>query len=171
MESRIVGQGGSAFDRYARGVSFDRDAGGMVVSINAEQSSELWLVNTAESTISRWDPVADPPEEGGRYRVGLPAGECPGECCWADGCNMPSRVAIDSIGNAYVASRGFQFQGTVTKIAGNLNECVDRNNNGRIDTSHNDLPLEYGQDECALDSACRSPKRGASSAYHRYWRW
>jgi hypothetical protein len=151
LESRTVGQGGSEFDaRYARGVGFDRQAGGMVVSIDAQQATDLWLVNTAESTISRWDPTSDPPEELGRYRVGLPAGECPGECCWADGCNMPSRVAIDSDGNAYIASRGFQFQGTVTKIAAQLNECIDRNNNGRIDTSRDGVPLDYDADECVL---------------------
>ena len=151
LESRSVGDGGAAFDpRYARGTTFDAQSGGMVVAIDPEQSTDLWLVNTAESNVTRWDPSTTPPEPMGTYRVGLPAGECPDTCCWADGCNMPSRVALDGHGDVYVASQGFQFQGTVTKIAADQTDCIDRNNNGRIDTSTDRSPMDYGEDECVL---------------------
>lgn len=73
----------------------------------------------------------------------------------------PSRVIVDFDGNVYVANRAFGVQGALTKIAGDLGSCVDRNGNGTIETSedangdgiinHND-PAEFkGQnDECIL---------------------
>jgi hypothetical protein len=38
-------------------------------------------------------------------------------------------------GNVYVANRAFFGQATITKIAGSTSDCIDRNGNGRIDTS------------------------------------
>ena len=63
---------------------------------------------------------------------------------------MPSRVRVEDVGNADVASRGFGIQGTVSKIAGSLEGCVDRNNNGSIETSRDGNPLAYGADECVI---------------------
>ncbi|ATB44327.1 branched-chain amino acid ABC transporter substrate-binding protein [Cystobacter fuscus] len=55
-------------------------------------------------------------------------------------CNSPSRTTVDGDDNAFVANRGLCLNGShtrasVTKIAGSLGYCVDRNKNGRIDTS------------------------------------
>ena len=63
---------------------------------------------------------------------------------------MPSRVAVDDHGDAYVASIGFGMQGTVTKIASRVEDCVDRNGDGVIQTSIGDQALNYGLDECIL---------------------
>jgi streptogramin lyase len=63
---------------------------------------------------------------------------------------MPSRVAVDGRGDVYVANRGFGMQGTVTKIAADVRDCVDRNGNGRIDTSNSSMAMPYGEDECVL---------------------
>jgi len=78
-------------------------------------------------------------------------------------CNSPSRTAVDGSGNAFVANRSICAgnYATVTKIAGSIFSCVDRNGNGVIDTSsdvnHNGIiemndPREFlGQnDECLL---------------------
>jgi hypothetical protein len=115
----------------------------------------LWVVNVNESTVSRWDATAR--AEIARYRVGLPSGECAGSCCHNNGCNMPSRVVVDGNGDAYVANRAFNFQGTVVKIAGDVAECVDRNMNGMIDTSTSATPMAWGQDECILWTANVGP--------------
>lgn len=48
----------------------------------------------------------------------------------------PSRITVDFDGDMYVANRAFSYQGSVTKIAGTPASCVDRNNNGTIETSH-----------------------------------
>jgi streptogramin lyase len=164
LAARVVGAGGRDFDP-AQGwdVAPNPDRGGLTLAANTEQPGFLWLVNTNHSSISKWTPDGAEPMELAEYRVGLPQGECPGQCCWDGGCNMPSRVGVDGRGDVYVASRGFGMQGTVTKIAARLTDCVDRNNNGRIDTSWNNpqdrenpiaandaAPLDYGADECIL---------------------
>lgn len=144
---------GSGFDAAgeATSVAWDDEAGGVALSTTTIISSYLWVPNTAESTLSRWDTQLT--TELSRYRVGLPAGECPGACCWSGGCNMPSRVAIDAFGDAYVANRGFSMQGTVVKVAADIDDCVDRNDNGMIDTAIGSTPLPWGEDECVLWTA------------------
>ena len=131
-----------------RGVDFDPAAGGLLVRAETRTGDYLWVPNTNESTVSKWDATMS--REIARYRVGLAGGECRGCCCWCEGCNMPSRVAVDGFGDAYVANRGFSMQGTVTKIAADLRDCVDRNRNGRIDTSTSATPLAWDADECVL---------------------
>lgn len=129
----------------------------------------LWVVNVNESTVSRWD--ASTRSEIARYRVGLPAGECAGACCHNSGCNMPSRVVVDGNGDAYVANRAFDMQGTVVKIAGDVAECIDRNGNGMIDTSSSATPMGWGEDECILWTANVGPVnavlRSITSGYLR----
>lgn len=49
--------------------------------------------------------------------------------------NRPSRTAVDFNGDVWVANRAFGLQSSVTKIANDITECVDRNHNGKIDTS------------------------------------
>lgn len=49
--------------------------------------------------------------------------------------NRPSRTAVDFNGDMWVANRAHNLQPSVTKIAGDLDRCVDRNQNGKIDTS------------------------------------
>ena len=74
------GMGGMPFDRMGqRGVEFDPMAGGLLVRAESRTGDYLWIPNVAESTLSKWDAVTA--REIGRYRVGLPAGECRGQCC------------------------------------------------------------------------------------------
>ncbi|MFO0628090.1 MAG: MopE-related protein [Polyangiales bacterium] len=143
------GADGATFPESGRrGVELDPAAGGLLVRAETRTGDYLWVPNTNESTVSKWDATMS--REIARYRVGLPAGECRGCCCWCEGCNMPSRVAVDGFGDAYVANRGFTMQGTVTKIAADIRDCVDRNGNGRIDTSTSATPLAWDTDECVL---------------------
>jgi streptogramin lyase len=149
---RTVGASGAAFDAGGqRGTAVDPARGGLVVSGMSTTTTLdfLWVVNTAESSVSKWDATGQ--REVARYRVGLAAGECRGLCCYNSGCNMPSRVVVDGNGDAYVASRGFGTQGSVTKLAAERTNCVDRNGNGMIDTSSSATDVKpYGADECVL---------------------
>jgi streptogramin lyase len=153
--ARVGNMGTSFRDTGRRGTEFNAMRGGLVVTEETTVNDFLWVPNTAESTLSRWDAAMA--REIGRYRVGLPAGECNGRCCYESPCNQPSRVAVDSNGDVYVASRGFGMQGTVTKIAGDRRDCIDRNRNGMIDTSTNATPMPYGADECVLWTAPVGP--------------
>jgi hypothetical protein len=49
--------------------------------------------------------------------------------------NRPSRTAVDFNGDMWVANRAFGRQPSVTKIASDPKRCIDRNKNGKIDTS------------------------------------
>lgn len=49
--------------------------------------------------------------------------------------NRPSRTTVDFNGDMWVANRAFGFQQSATKIAGEIERCIDRNANGAIDTS------------------------------------
>ncbi|MBL8685680.1 MAG: hypothetical protein JNK05_41265 [Myxococcales bacterium] len=131
------------------GTDYDAPSGGLIVRANARRADYLWVPNTGESTVSKWDATTR--REIARYRVGLPTGECVNRCCWEAGCNMTSRTVVDGFGNAWVANRGFSMQGTVTKIAAESIDCVDRNGNGTIDTSTGPTDVKpYGQDECVV---------------------
>lgn len=132
------------------------DAGGLTVELSLEDEDFLWVPNTNESTLSKWD--ARTRTELARYRVGLSSGECTGRCCWVNNCNMPSRTVVDGRGDVYVANRGFMMQGTVTKIAARRRDCADRNGNGMIDTSTGPADvLPFDQDECVLWTANVGP--------------
>jgi hypothetical protein len=50
--------------------------------------------------------------------------------------NSPSRTSVDWNGDVWVANRAFSLQSSVTKIANDPTECIDRNENGKLDTSH-----------------------------------
>ena len=130
------------------GTGFDEGENGLTVSSGTIDANYLWVPNTAESTMSKWN--AHTATEEGRYRVGFSDKSCIGSCCWNNGCNMPSRVVIDARGDAYVANRGFATQGSVTKVASMEEFCVDRNENNVIETSTDATPLDYGADECVL---------------------
>jgi streptogramin lyase len=148
--SQVGGMGGNPFSMSgSRGVANDPMAGGLIVQAQNRSGDFLWIPNTGESTVSKWD--ANMGVELGRYRVGLAAGECRGSCCHTGGCNMTSRVAVDGFGDLVVANRGFSMQGTVAKIAADRRDCVDRNMNGMIDTSTGPMNvLPFDQDECVL---------------------
>ena len=56
-------------------------------------------------------------------------------CNWANTGNCPGRVAVDTNGDVWIVNRAFGSQGTLSKFSGNIGHCIDRNNNGVIDTS------------------------------------
>ncbi|MFZ5786707.1 MAG: MopE-related protein, partial [Acidobacteriota bacterium] len=53
----------------------------------------------------------------------------------AEFVHAPSRTAVDYNFDVWVANRAFAGQPSATKIANDLADCIDRNKNGKIDTS------------------------------------
>ena len=51
------------------------------------------------------------------------------------GQNYPSRTSVDFNGDLFISNRAFGGQSSVSKISATLPGCIDRNHNGRIDTS------------------------------------
>lgn len=95
---------------------------------------------------------------------GQPTGAPPPNeyCNFSSTGNCPGRVAVDANGDVWIVNRAFGKQGTLSKFSGDLAHCIDRNNNGIIDTSfdaNNDGQISvvagageyFGQnDECIL---------------------
>ena len=93
--------------------------------------SNIWISNSPQGTVSKIDTMSA--VELARYSVG------PG----AD----PSRTSVNLLGDAVVVDRN----GGIMKVAAQVEDCVDLNNNNQIETSQgpNDV-LAWGTDECVL---------------------
>jgi len=164
-------------DDNASGVEL-ADDGSLVLSSERTEFAYAWIANHLFGTLTKldtrngmqaaeYDSVLSGPGNGAAP---------PGEVCRtaSRGGNCPSRTAVDLRGAVYVANRAFFGQGTVTKIAGIEDDCVDRNGNGRIDTSR-DLDADgvigrtggefLGQmDECILWTVDVGPIDGVPRA-------
>ncbi len=163
----LPGDVGPRWDTVAtesEGVEVGAD-GGLRLAEDRSESTFAWIANTERATLTKLDlrngaqlGEFDSALRDGRNGARPALERCDEE---AGRGNCPSRTAVDLRGAVYVANRAFGNQGTVTKIAGRSEDCVDRDGDGRIDTSA-DLdgdgliefsePGEYrGQeDECLL---------------------
>ncbi|WP_375770013.1 hypothetical protein NR798_03750 [Archangium gephyra] len=128
----------------------------------------IWVANYAQETVTKVDTRTG--GQVGKYHSVLMLnwdGSKPDVPVIGSGCNSPSRTTVDGDGNSFVANRGLcngtnaYSRASLTKIAGVLGHCVDRNGNGRIDTSRDvngdgvinekDSAEFFGQsDECLL---------------------
>jgi hypothetical protein len=122
----------------ADGISVDEN-GWLIIDDSTYILRYLYVSNSMDGTVSKIDTFTQ--SEVGRYAVGLGAG------------SDPSRTSVDLEGNVFVGNRA---DGTVTKIAGKIESCVDRNGNDSIETStggDNVLPRDgtgRSTDECVL---------------------
>ncbi len=94
--------------------------------------SIIWIANSPDGTVSKIDTKTA--TEVARYRTG-------------PGNPDPSRTSVNLAGDVAVSNR----QGSVTKIAAELEDCIDANGDSAITTSQGpDDVLEWGADECIL---------------------
>jgi hypothetical protein len=107
------------------------------------KSSFIWIANSAEGTVSKIDTRTM--MELGRYKTS------------AMGLGLPSRTSVNGFGDVAVANRGNAVGymggdgGGVTKIAASTDHCVDKNNDGKIDTSSGAMDVKpWGKDECVV---------------------
>jgi streptogramin lyase len=101
--------------------------------------SYIWIANSPAGTVSKIDTRTG--VEVGRYATG-PATQA-----------EPSRTSVNLYGDVAVSNRGSQVggHGGVTKIAARMEDCVDLNGNGAIETSNGPASvLPWGTDECVL---------------------
>jgi MYXO-CTERM domain-containing protein len=131
------------------------------------QTTIVWATNYRYGWVVRID--SNTGKQTGRFDAALVSinGQATGAqasktyCDFANVGNCPGRVAVDTRGDVWIVNRAFGKQGTLSKFSGDLQHCIDRNNNGVIDTSKDvnndgiinpDDPAEFfGQnDECIL---------------------
>ena len=97
--------------------------------------SFIWIANSMDDTLSKVDTQTA--VEVARYRT------CPSDC-------NPSRTSVNLHGDAVVTNRT-PFLLSVTKFAAAIDDCVDGNDNGTIETSTGSTDvLNWGEDECML---------------------
>jgi hypothetical protein len=115
------------------GVVPDED-GGLTLGSNSFDFPFIWIANSAENTVSKLNTVTGC--EAARYNV----------------CANPSRTAVDLEGAGIVGCRD---DGRVAKIAVIPPDCLDKNNNGVIDTS-TDLngDCEISNEEMVANDEC-----------------
>ncbi len=98
------------------------------------EKSYLWVANSDQNSVSKVNTLTL--VEEARYRTG-PENQI----------QDPSRTAV-SLDGRFIVVNGRQ-SGRTTMIAANLEDCLDNNNNGMIDTSQNpNNLLPWEQDEC-----------------------
>jgi streptogramin lyase len=162
------GEGGRAFDPADADQTFDGtrvdDRGWITLGDIVTADSAVWVSNSDEGTVSKLD--AQSGREVARYPSAA-THPVNGARPWNEPCdgertgNCPSRTALDFRRDAWVANRAFGGQGSVTKIANTLEDCVDQNGDGVIQTSRDanddgriDIsdPAEFvgTADECVL---------------------
>ncbi|ADO70142.1 immunoglobulin-like domain-containing protein [Stigmatella aurantiaca] len=138
--------------------------GQLEVDVGAKQPPYLWIGNPSTGFVIKVDSRTG--KHVARYHSVLvrnwdnssPSVSPPGNVC-----NAPSLAAVDAAGDAFIVNSGncTGAYASLTKYAGTLAACVDRNGNGVIDTSFDENgdgtlntnnPVEFpGQnDECVL---------------------
>lgn len=105
--------------------------------------SYLWIANTSQGSISKIN-TKTMIEEGRYYADPNP------------GAASSSRTSVNIDGHFVVVSN--RGTGTITKVAANIEDCVDKNGDGMITTSQNkDDLLAWGTDECMIWNVTVSP--------------
>jgi hypothetical protein len=126
-------------------MGIDPGADGLSVSSEVIVYPYLYVANSGNSTISKVDTRIN--KVVAVYRTG-PAGTT----------HDPSRTTVDRDGNVWVGNR--QGNKNLVKIAGDIKDCIDKNDDGVKQTSTDSTPLSWGQDECVLFSVRHWPSGG-----------
>jgi hypothetical protein len=133
---------------------FDLDRNGLVLCRICGFHTTAFIANWGENTVSKINLGFR--REVGRYLVG-----------W-----NPSAAAVDMHDNGYIVMTGEPVE-AVAKVAGNRSSCVDRNQDGHIETSTGSDVLARGTDECVLwtsDAAAGScPRTVVLDSLERIW--
>jgi len=114
--------------------------GKLTLDHGATKLTHLWVANSNDGTVSKID--TETVKEVARYHVGSVMG------------SNPSRTSVDLAGNVFVGGRDAPT--SITKIAGTLEQCEDRNGDGKIQTSSGPTDIlprgadGWSTDECVL---------------------
>lgn len=147
------------------GVNYTAVANQLQLNVFGSSFPVLWIANAGEDTLSKIDSAqqtASPGREIARYRTWFNSGNYSHDA-WSGAA--PSRTAVDSSGNAYVANRGFQSAGYpgwayVFKLLndGSADTSADTNGNGRIEAAEM-KPLVDSNGNGVIDAAEIQDKR------------
>ncbi len=135
------------------GVGLD-DEGALVLDSRRINTNFIWIANTTEGSVSRFE-TTPPYKEVGRYYTG------PNTNAGAFFAgNDPSRTSVNTVGDAFVGNRNGNALSRISVLG---TDCPDTNGDGRVTTSQ-DLNgdgristnladgemLPWGEDDCLL---------------------
>ena len=127
-----AGPGSTSEGSSSDGICEPGESGG---GMGMVEKSFIWIASQDLSDISKVDTQTM--LELARYRTGPSNNE------------SPSRTAVSADGRFVVVND--RQTGRSTMIAANVEDCIDKNGNGSIDTSQNKGDLRaWGQDECVM---------------------
>ncbi len=135
------------------GVGLDDD-GALVLDSRRINTNFIWIANTTEGSVSRFE-TTPPYNEVGRYYTG-PNTNAGGYFVGND----PSRTSVNTVGDAFVGNRNGNALSRISVLG---TDCPDTNGDGRVTTSR-DLNgdgristnladgemLPWGEDDCLL---------------------
>lgn len=155
------------------GVAVDPTGNVVLNSAAVKSAAFMWIANASQGWVSKYDTNTG--REIARYYAVIPVDGLGGahpELVGNQGVNIfgssPSRTTLDLNGDVWVANRAPNLQGSVTKIATDPANCIDRNGdkklntsvdlngNGQIDPNEMIVPTDWNDpktyDECVLFS-------------------
>ncbi len=103
-----------------------------VDSASMMETARYWTVTCSSNPATPECDDVDDPDPGFGVAFSIPFGST---AINPSQNNRPSRTAMDYNGDVWVANRAFGLRASVTKIANDETDCIDRNSNGLIDTS------------------------------------
>ncbi|HYH94391.1 MAG TPA: hypothetical protein VD972_00360, partial [Hyalangium sp.] len=114
------------------------DSDQLRIDTGASVPTFLWIANANAGLVTKVDTRTG--RQAARYDSVLVRnwdGSVPVVRPPRESCNLPAPMAVDAQGNAFVVNRNncSGSAASITKVAGSLAACVDRNGNGQIDTS------------------------------------
>ena len=164
-ESRFPLSGDPMRDPMVKDNGVNRDANGYIVLDSTHASfNYVWIANSGFNSVSKVDSktvrevARYPSTTCFSLKTGSTA-QCDGTngCCSLDDwaryqarkgkmpqpqhqavqltLNYPSRTTVDFNGDLFVSNRAFGGQSSITRVAQDPASCIDRNRNGKIDTS------------------------------------
>ena len=176
-------QGDPQKDANERDEGLRRDPkGGLLLANTRSNFNYAWIANAQQGSVSKMDSrtvreIARYPtttcyslktgstaqcdgtkgccsiDDWSRYEARKSKQQQPGHQAVQTASNSPSRTAIDYNGDLFISNRAFGGQSSVTRIANDPGDCIDRNHNGRIDTSSDTSGDGWIEIDCNGDGA------------------
>jgi hypothetical protein len=120
---------GRTFVSKAGAVWMDNNPEGWVVGVDATTGRQLVRLDSGLERVNGLLTGSAPSRTKCTFWIGS------GYSAAGNQGNCPGRITTDANGDVWIANRGFNFQGTLSKFTTTKSHCIDRNNNGKIDSS------------------------------------
>ena len=120
---------GRTFVSQAGAVWVNNNPEGWIVGLDAKTGRQLVRLDSGLATINGLATGSAASGEKCTFWIGS------GYSAVGNKGNCPGRITTDANGDVWIVNRGFNIRGTLSKFTTTKSHCIDRNNNGKIDSS------------------------------------